>query len=230
MKINKSIILVILLFILGSVFVSAADKIYLIELEQKGDIFLATAKVSEGFVSNLDGQYRYTLLSEEGKVLDAFIFGIEEDSTDIHTHTVIGDDPENVETTHFQTGGGGELITAAFFSDGKTIRLSNPDGTTLAEVDVSRFKNVCGDGVCSEGESGVSCELDCPLEVVDGGVEEGDVLVNLPDMKVILIVLGIVGLVVVGALLFIRMRNGGGSGDNEGAVHQQQQSPDNLMP
>ncbi|MBI2663818.1 hypothetical protein HYX10_00565 [Candidatus Woesearchaeota archaeon] len=60
------------------------------------------------------------------------------------------------------------LVSAAYFRDGALIRLSAPDGATLAEIDVLRFANVCGDNICQDQENYGSCSEDCPAGTADG--------------------------------------------------------------
>jgi len=140
--------------------VSAANKIYFIELTGEDNNFIADAYVGEGFISNLAGNYHYFLMSNDNKVLDTFTFGVQE-TFEYHTHTQSGS-PEDITTGFYQSEVKDNLITAAYFPTGNLIRLTNPDGATLAEIDVSRFADFCGDNICQDQESYESCQLDCP--------------------------------------------------------------------
>jgi hypothetical protein len=93
------------------------------------------------------------------------------------------------------------------------------------------------DGICDVDCSGVEDDVDCVVEdVVVQDSEEvvtteevGEDEVDSDSSNVMLFsLLAVIGVLVLGIVVFLKMRSGG-SGDS-GAVHQQQQSPDNLMP
>jgi len=155
------IIIFILLLIFSAVSVTAQTQMYFIELSNVDGSYAGDVFVNDGFVSNIPGDYEYTLFSVDGAILDTMTFGLEQQIGYVTDFFGAEETTTGIETLEVSK----HLLTAPHFPTGNLIRLNKPDGSTLTEIDVSQFRNVCGDNFCSGGESFESCSVDCP-EVV----------------------------------------------------------------
>lgn len=59
-------------------------------------------------------------------------------------------------------------LSIPYFSNGKNIEIYDPEGNLSLTVDVSMFADLCGDGVCGEGENSGACPADCKTGARDG--------------------------------------------------------------
>ncbi len=164
MKISLFALLLVIIVAVVSQAVNAEQRIYVVEITNSGGAVTADAYVKEGFASNSGGDYRYTLLSAGNKVLDTFTFPYETQfQYEKHSYEETSPEEGIVEMETVSGTIGSNTITAAYFPEGSLIKLSKPDGTTMAEVDVSRFSQICGNDKCEVDEAS-SCPFDCLFE------------------------------------------------------------------
>ncbi len=161
----------------------------------------------------LDAKYRFDLVSAADEVLYSANFDL--------SKKICGDAADPAQNT--QIGGcriadqGSFSLAVPYYPSGTSINLYDPDGKTILQADVSDFARLCGDNVCQENESALTCAQDCKSgirdNVCDGkadGVCDPDCKsAKDPDCAVAeknyfpqLIIMGVLLLVLAGAAVF----------------------------
>ncbi len=175
---KKIIILAISIALFLPLVIAETQKIYVLDLNYdrgivtKESILVMNGYYQEARVQPEDG-YLLELVSFDNEVLFSLKFKF---PLEIVSEALPEWFDENGNQIYFPTAEeAGHIIldkTAIqliipYFPNGKTIRISNPEGRNLLEVDVGLFAQVCGDNICQGHESYLDCPKDCPSGFAD---------------------------------------------------------------
>jgi len=163
------IIIFLGLFIILTSFTYAAEnKVYVAEIQyNQGEVTIDRVFVREGQASPVHStvtyEYRLELISFNDEILESVPFNI---LRYISARPPLpGEEAQdNIILEEAQ-----EVVFIPYHINGKLIRLyNNKDNKLLNEESVEYFADLCGDNICQNHESFLTCEQDCPAASQDG--------------------------------------------------------------
>ncbi|MBI2128640.1 hypothetical protein HYU07_00225 [Candidatus Woesearchaeota archaeon] len=141
---NKTLYSVFVFFLLNTFLVQAAMpqsqvKHYEISLELKGNALVLDHVYVIGGKAPArvepENGYRLEITSFDNQILDSFKFSMFGNKTTVRT---------------------------PYFENGKRIEIFDQTGIRALDIDVGRYAKKCGNNICGQDESPLSCPQDCP--------------------------------------------------------------------
>lgn len=178
MKINfKSLIFsgILLFFIFYPFGLTAGNKLYNVSLSyDNNEIKLTNILVREsnaltaGSGSFVGGDFRYELVSFQGKVLEMSSFNFLTPVMDLPIGDLrllgeVGNEVVDAKSTITLSS---TIIQIPYHLDGDKINIYNNNKELKLAIDVSLFSEGCGNKKCEAGENTENCSNDCPPLIV----------------------------------------------------------------